>query len=314
MRQKILEIAHCKKCFENNFENALDLIKVQAPLFVTKESGLQDELSGSETPVGFDAYGTRFEVVQSLAKWKRMALKRYDIEDGKGIYTDMKAIRQGEKIDAIHSLFVEQWDWEKAILEKDRNIDYLTKTVDKIYDAIKKTNNDMKMTLGIGLNLKENITFITSQELEDLYPKYKPVQREYLFAKDKKAIFIIGIGHVLKSGQAHDYRSPDYDDWNLNGDLILFDDRYDRHVELSSMGIRVNSKSLLKQLEIRGWQDHLEKPYHQMILNDELPLSIGGGIGQSRLLMYLLRKKHIAEVQASSWPHSVFDPTDDSIL
>lgn len=314
MNQTILEIAHSKKCFERNLENQLNLIKVQAPLFVTNESGLQDELSGVETPVSFNAYNTRFEVVQSLAKWKRMALKRYDIEDGKGIYTDMKAIRQCEEIDATHSLFVEQWDWEKTILKQDRNIAFLKKTVSAIYEAIKQTNADLKMTLGVGVNLVDEISFITSQELEDLYPGLKPNQREYQYAKQKKAIFIIGIGHKLKSGIAHDYRSPDYDDWNLNGDLIVFDDLYDRHLELSSMGIRVDSESLLKQLEIRDWMSHIEKPYHQMILNDELPYSIGGGIGQSRVLMFLLKRRHIAEIQASAWPLSIFNPKDDTIL
>lgn len=315
MKQTILEIAHCKKCFEKHFEEILNLTKVQAPLFVTEESGLQDELSGNEKPVAFNVYNTRFEVVQSLAKWKRMALKRYDIEDGKGIYTDMKAIRQDENIDAIHSLFVEQWDWEKTILYQERNVDYLKKTVRDIYESLKQTNEDMKITLGVGVKLADEVSFITSQELEDLYPEISDSrQREYLYAKDKKAIFIIGIGHKLKSGKAHDYRSPDYDDWNLNGDLIIYDENHDRHLEISSMGIRVDKESLYKQLEIRGWEDHLNKPYHKMIMEEKLPYSIGGGIGQSRVLMLLLNHYHIAEIQASSWPKEFFDSTDENIL
>ena len=300
--ETLILIDEIKKIFEEELEKELDLIKVQSPLFVKTSSGLQDGLSGVEKAVGFTKEGEEFEIVHSLAKWKRDSLGKYGFPMHKGLYTDMKAIRKDETVDSLHSMYVEQWDWEKVISKEDRNIEYLKEIVRRIYSALKKTSDTVFERYGIKeQDLAEDITFITTQELEDMYPELTPKQREYLITKKYGSVFIIGIGDKLESGQRHDLRSPDYDDWKLNGDIFVYDKAIDQAVELSSMGIRVDKESLLEQLKKSDCMDRLILPYHQKILKEELPFSIGGGIGQSRVLMFLLGKRHIAEVQASSW-------------
>lgn len=297
-----------RKFFEGQLESRLSLIKVQSPLFVKSDSGLQDALTGVEKGVSFKKESEKFEIVHSLAKWKRDALGRYDFPMHTGLYTDMKAIRKDEKVDDIHSLFVEQWDWEKVISEEDRTIDYLKETVKIIYKSLRQTAIFIEKKYKLKMvDLPKSLFFITSQELEDMYPSKTPKEREEIIVKEKKCVFIIGIGDMLKSGIPHDLRSPDYDDWSLDGDLIVYDKVIDKAVELSSMGIRVDRKSLMSQLEKSGCLDRMHLPYHQKIEKDELPYTIGGGIGQSRLLMFLLGKKHIAEVQASSWDKKTLD-------
>ncbi len=300
--ETIKKIYDCKKIFESQLETRLGLIKVQSPLFVKISSGLQDDLTGKERGVGFTKEKERFEVVHSLAKWKRESLGKYEFGIHTGLYTDMKAIRKQEKIDCIHSLYVEQWDWEKVILKEDRTIEYLKETVKTIYKAIRQTSIILhKKYHELKIELPKTVFFITSQELEDMYPDKSPEEREQLIGKDKKAVFIIGIGDALKSGKPHDLRSPDYDDWALNGDLLVYDKVIDQTIEISSMGIRVDEKSLKEQLEKSKCTEKAKLPYHQKIIKKELPYTIGGGIGQSRILMLLLKKKHIAEVQSSSW-------------
>lgn len=295
-------IEECKKHFESQLEARLGLAKVQSPIFVKTSTGLQDKLTGIEKAVSFKKGEEKFEVVHSLAKWKRSSLGKYKVPMYEGIYTDMKAIRKDEIVDDIHSLYVEQWDWEKVIDKQDRTIEYLKDTVKSIYKAIRQTAIFMKKKYKyLTLDLPKTIYFITSQELEDMYPDKTPIEREQLIGKEKKAVFIIGIGDKLKSGVVHDKRSPDYDDWKLDGDLLIYDKAIDKTIEISSMGIRVDEKSLKEQLEKAKCMDRLEYPYHQKILKKELPYSIGGGIGQSRILMLILEKQHIAEVQASSW-------------
>lgn len=295
-------IDECKKHFESQLEVRLGLTKVQSPIFVKTSTGLQDKLTGVEKAVSFKKEDEKFEIVHSLAKWKRVSLGKYKIPMHEGIYTDMKAIRKDEVVDDIHSLYVEQWDWEKVIGTEDRTIDYLKDTVKSIYKAIRQTSVFMKKKYHyLTLDLPKTIYFITSQELEDMYPDKIPIEREQLIGKEKKAVFIIGIGDKLKSGVVHDKRSPDYDDWKLDGDLLIYDKAIDKTIEISSMGIRVNEASLKEQLEKSKCMDRLEFPYHQKILKKELPYTIGGGIGQSRILMLILEKEHIAEVQASSW-------------
>ena len=300
--ETLILIDEIKKIFEEELEKELDLIKVQSPLFVKTSSGLQDGLSGVEKAVGFTKEGEEFEIVHSLAKWKRDSLGKYGFPMHKGLYTDMKAIRKDETVDSLHSMYVEQWDWEKVISKEDRDIEYLKEIVRRIYSALKKTSDTVFERYGIKeQDLAEDITFITTQELEDMYKELTPKQREYLITKKYGSVFIIGIGDKLESGQRHDLRSPDYDDWKLNGDIFVYDKVIDQAVELSSMGIRVDKESLLEQLKKSDCMDRLILPYHQKILKEELPFSIGGGIGQSRVLMFLLGKRHIAEVQASSW-------------
>lgn len=300
--ERIAMIDDAKKCLEKQIEKRLNLIKVPCPLFVKTSSGLQDGLTGSEKAVGFKKGNETFEIVHSLAKWKREALYKYGFEVHTGLYTDMKAIRKDEIVDSIHSLYVEQWDWEKVILKEDRTLDYLKETVKKIYESIRKASIIMKKKYSkLTLTLPKSIYFITSQELEDMYPDITPKERERKITKEKGAVFIIGIGDILKSGVKHDLRSPDYDDWKLDGDLLVWDKKIDKEIELSSMGIRVDEKSMLEQLEKSDSMDKIKLPYHQKILNKELPLSIGGGIGVSRVVMLLLEKEHIAEIQASSW-------------
>lgn len=298
----VIMIDEIKKYFESQIEKRLGLIKVQSPLFVKTSSGLQDGLTGVEKAVGFTKGDEEFEIVHSLAKWKREALGKYEFPLYKGLYTDMKAIRKDEEVDEVHSLYVEQWDWEKVIDKSDRTVDYLKDTVRSIYKAIRQTSIYIKQKYRfLSIDLPKSIFFITSQELEDLYPDKTPKEREDLITKEKKAVFIIGIGDKLKSGIPHDLRSPDYDDWSLDGDLLIYDKTLDRAVELSSMGIRVDEDSLFEQLHKSKTMDRISLPYHQKILKRELPYTIGGGIGQSRILMLLLEKSHIAEVQASSW-------------
>lgn len=300
--ETIKAIDEIKKYFERQLEARLSLTKVQSPLFVKSDSGLQDTLTGKELGVSFTKGKEKFEIVHSLAKWKRDALGRYEFPIHTGLYTDMKAIRKDEIVDDIHSLFVEQWDWEKVISEYDRTIDYLKETVRSIYKVVRQTSIFVKQRYKfITVDLPKTIFFITSQDLEDMYPDKTPKEREELIVRDKKAVFIIGIGDKLKSGIPHDLRSPDYDDWSLDGDLLVYDKILDKAIELSSMGIRVDEKSLVSQLEKSDCLDRLELPYHQKIQKCELPYTIGGGIGQSRILMLLLEKSHIALVQASSW-------------
>ena len=304
----VIMIDEVKKYFESQIEKRLGLIKVQSPLFVKTSSGLQDGLTGVEKAVGFTKGDEEFEIVHSLAKWKREALGKYEFPLYKGLYTDMKAIRKDEEVDEVHSLYVEQWDWEKVIDKSDRTVDYLKDTVRSIYKAIRQTSIFIKQKYRfLSLDLPKTIYFITSQELEDLYPDKTPKQREDLITKEKKAVFIIGIGDKLTSGIPHDLRSPDYDDWKLDGDLLIYDKQLDRAVELSSMGIRVDEASLLEQLHKSKKMDRIVLPYHQKILKKALPYTIGGGIGQSRLLMLLLEKSHIAEVQASSWEEKTLE-------
>ena len=300
--ETIKAINEIKKYFEKQLEARLSLTKVQSPLFVKTDSGLQDTLTGVEKGVSFIKNKEKFEIVHSLAKWKRYALGKYEFPIYTGLYTDMKAIRKDEVVDDIHSLFVEQWDWEKVISKDDRTIDYLKETVRSIYKAIRQTSIFvMKKYKFITVYLPKSVYFITSQDLEDMYPDIMPKMREELIVREKKAVFIIGIGDKLKSGIEHDLRSPDYDDWSLNGDLLVYDKILDKAIELSSMGIRVDENSLTKQLEKSNCLNRLELPYHQKIQKCELPYTIGGGIGQSRILMLLLEKSHIAEIQASSW-------------
>ena len=314
--ETIKAIDEVKKYFERQLEARLSLTKVQSPLFVKSDSGLQDDLTGKELGVSFKKGKEKFEIVHSLAKWKRDALGRYEFPMHTGLYTDMKAIRKDEIVDDTHSLFVEQYDWEKVISKEDRTIDYLKETVRSIYKAIRQTSIFVKQRYKfITVDLPKTIFFITSQELEDMYPDKTPKEREELIVRDKKAVFIIGIGDKLKSGIEHDLRSPDYDDWSLDGDLLVFDKTLDKAIELSSMGIRVDEKSLISQLKKSDCLDRLELPYHQKIIKCELPYTIGGGIGQSRILMLLLEKTHIAEIQASSWEEKTLkDLKDKRIL
>ena len=298
----IKAIDEIKRYFEKQLETRLSLVKVECPLFVKTDSGLQDALTGVEKGVSFIKGKEKFEIVHSLAKWKRDALGRYEFPIHTGLYTDMKAIRKDEVVDDVHSLYVEQWDWEKVIDKEDRTIEYLKETVKSIYKALRQTMVYVKKKYRfITIDLPKSIYFITSQELEDMYPEKTPKEREELIVRDKKAVFIIGIGDKLKSGIKHDLRSPDYDDWSLDGDLLVFDKTLDKAIELSSMGIRVDEKSLMSQLEKTDSLDKLELPYHKKIIKKELPYTIGGGIGKSRILMLLLEKSHIAEIQASSW-------------
>ncbi len=293
-----------KRDFQDTLASALNLKRVSAPLFVDPETGLNDDLNGIERPVEFDSKATdkKAQVVQSLAKWKRMALYKYNFRQGKGLYTDMNAIRRDEDLDNLHSIYVDQWDWEKVISSSDRNIDYLKQTVIAIVTAVCHTLDAVKAKFhDINVELKREVCFITAQELEDLYPDLTPKEREYLFVKKNKTVFVIGIGGDLKSGKPHDGRAPDYDDWSLNGDILFYHEALDCVLEVSSMGIRVDSVSLDRQLRLSGCDDRRNREFHKMLLNNELPLTIGGGIGQSRLCMLLLGKAHIGEVQSSVW-------------
>ena len=301
------------KTIKDNFEKFqagnLNLTRVSAPLFVLNDSGLNDNLNGVERPVSFDIKqtGKVAEVVHSLAKWKRFALHYYGFGVDSGLYTDMNAIRRDEVCDEIHSIYVDQWDWERVISEDERNLSYLKEIVGKIYSAIYSTAKIIESMYAIENFLPKQLTFVTSQELEDIYPDLEPSQRENELAKQLGAIFIIGIGDELRSGKRHDNRAPDYDDWALNGDLIVWYPLLNRSIELSSMGIRVNKEAMLYQLEKKNAMDRVNLPFHKALLSDELPLTIGGGIGQSRLCMVLLHKAHIGEVQNSIWPDELVE-------
>lgn len=300
-------IKEIKDFFQSALAYALNLTRVSAPLFVERTSGLNDTLSGKERPVAFDSLeGADLEIVQSLAKWKRLALKRYGFKPHTGLYADMNAIRRDEICDNTHSYYVDQWDWEKIITEDENNEDYLRHVVKKIYNVFIQTDDFITYHYPQYKKfIPTEISFITSQDLLDLYPGLSPVEREDAYAREKGAIFVSQIGHPLSDGQPHDKRSPDYDDWNLNGDLIVYNPVLDRSLELSSMGIRVDAKTLDKQLDLAGANDKRELDYHKMLLNGDLPLTIGGGIGQSRMCMYFMQKAHIGEVQSSVWPEEM---------
>ena len=311
-------ISLLKRLFEDRLGALLNLYRVSAPLFVAEDSGLHDNLNGVERPVSFDILrsDTRAEVVQSLAKWKRLALKRYDFHPGKGLYTDMNAIRRDEdELDNLHSVYVDQWDWEKVIRPEERNVEYLHATVRNIVKAICDTQDTMQaiypqlQTLG---KLSREVTFVTAQELEDRWPDLSPKERENACLRECGTAFIQGIGGALKSGQKHDGRAPDYDDWDLNGDILVWSELLGRAMELSSMGIRVDPASLDRQLKLAGCEERRELPYHKLLLAGELPLTIGGGIGQSRLSMLLLGKAHIGEVQASIWDEETMEICRDA--
>lgn len=303
--QKAIDLM--KRLFADRFGAALNLFRVSAPLFVEGASGLNDNLNGYERPVDFDIArtGTHAQVVQSLAKWKRLALKRYDFYPGKGIYADMNAIRRDEdELDNLHSVYVDQWDWEKIILPENRNIDYLKSTVLDIVGAICDTQDTLRAiypALAAVGKLRREVSFITAQELEDLWPALSPRERENRYVRAHPTSFIMGIGAPLRSGKPHDGRSPDYDDWSLNGDILIWNELLGCAFELSSMGIRVDAETLDRQLRLSGCDDRRGLMYHRMLLEGALPLTIGGGIGQSRMSMLLLGKAHIGEVQASVW-------------
>ena len=298
-------IKKIKDYFQQELAYGLKLRRVSAPLFVDPKTGLNDNLNGVERRVTFtlkDIDEMDVEVVQSLAKWKRMALGKYGVQPGNGIYTDMNALRRDEELDNLHSIYVDQWDWEKVITKDQRNEDYLRETVITIYDGIKNLGDYVnRLYRDVRTEIPNDITFITTQELEDRYPDLTPKEREDKACEEYGAIFLMKIGGALKSGEKHDGRSPDYDDWELNGDIILWNDLLERSFEISSMGIRVDSEAMKRQLEIAGCMERAELPFQKAIINDELPYTIGGGIGQSRLCMYFLRKAHIGEVQSSYW-------------
>ena len=297
-------IKFVKDLFQIELQKSLSLMRVTAPLFVDPRSGLNDNLSGVERPVRFDipSVGLDVEIVQSLAKWKRMALGKYGIKNGNGLYTDMNAIRRDEDLDFIHSIYVDQWDWEKAIDKNDRTFDYLKDTVERIYSVLKIVENKIyEKNKLFNPILPEKITFVSTKELEELYPNNTRKEREDLIAKKYGAVFLYQIGWPLNDNLPHDTRAADYDDWNLNGDILVYYSLYDMALELSSMGIRVDKESLKKQLKYKNEEYKLENDFCKSILNDNIPLSIGGGIGQSRLCMFFLRKAHIGEVQVSVW-------------
>ncbi len=297
-------IDYIKRTFQMNLAIELSLRRVSAPLFVREDSGLNDNLNGVERPVKFDipSVGEYAEVVHSLAKWKRLALKRYDFYVGKGIYTDMNAIRRDEELDNIHSVYVDQWDWEKVIDRSMRNTEYLKLVVNKIVSALVATNNAVRYEFNqLECQITPQVSFITTQELEDMYPDKTPKERENLYVHDHHTTFLMKIGGKLNSGKPHDGRAPDYDDWELNGDILIWNEVLGTAFEISSMGIRVDAESLSRQLKLAGCEERAALPFHKMLLNNELPLTIGGGIGQSRLCMLLMQTAHIGEVQVSVW-------------
>ncbi len=310
-------IGYLKRFFEDKLAAALNLIRVSAPLFVDPKTGLNDDLNGVERAVNFDIKETGKEahIVHSLAKWKRQALQKYGFPVGQGLYTDMNAIRRDEEMDNLHSIYVDQWDWEKVIRKEDRNLAFLKRTVQRIYEAVKVTENKLFVEFPqIVPELPDEIKFIHSEELVQMYPGLGPKERENAIVEKYGAVFIIGIGGVLSDGKAHDGRASDYDDWStpnedgylgLNGDLLVWNNVLGRAFELSSMGIRVDETALRKQLAIKGEEYKAELLFHRQLLAGELPYTIGGGIGQSRLCMYLLRKAHIGEIQSSLWPEEM---------
>ena len=318
-------IALIKTNFQKHLAEALNLSRVSAPLFVASDSGIQDNLNGIERPVAFPIKcmeDKRYEIVQSLAKWKRYALGKYKIPQGEGIYTDMNALRPDEEdlSTGIHSVYVDQWDWEKVMAPAERNLAYLRSVVESIYAAIRKTEALVCSEFSCDPFLPDSIDFVHTEDLQEQYPDKTPREREDLVCREKKAVFIIGIGGTLPDGTIHDGRAPDYDDWTtptgsgkkgLNGDIFVWNPLLERGFELSSMGIRVDSETMVKQLEIRGLTERMEYPWHKMLLDGTLPQSVGGGIGQSRLCMLLLRKRHIGQVQVSVWPDAVVKECED---
>ena len=298
-------IKFVKDNFERVFAETLNLSRVTAPLLVYSTTGLNDDLSGVERAVRFDVkeLGRDAEIVHSLAKWKRTALKKYGFEAGYGLYTDMNAIRRDDKVDNVHSIYVDQWDWERVITREDRTVEFLKSTVRAIVKAISTVNEMAKKEFSfLNLNINEDVKFITAGEAEEMYPDFNDKQREYALTKKYGTVFLMQIGKPLKNGKPHDNRAPDYDDWELNGDILFYNEILDAPFEISSMGIRVDEKSLIAQLKIANAEERLSFDYHKQIVNKELPLTIGGGIGQSRLCMFILQKAHIGEVQVSLWP------------
>ena len=297
-------IAFIKSTFQTNLSNALNLRRVSAPLFVADNSGLNDNLNGVERPVSFDIpdVGLNAEVVHSLAKWKRLALKRYGFHPGKGLYTDMNAIRRDEEVDNLHSVYVDQWDWEKIITREDRNVDYLKSSVQAIVGAVCETCEALDVAFpSLHGKLEREVCFLTTQELEDRWPEKTPKEREDAICREHHTVFLMQIGGKLRSGEKHDGRAPDYDDWALNGDILMWNPVLEKAFEISSMGIRVDEESLARQLKLAGCEERAELPFHKMLLNGKLPLTMGGGIGQSRLCMLMIGTCHIGEVQASLW-------------
>ncbi len=304
LRETEKAIKFAKDRFEFHLADALNLERVSAPMFVTDESGFNDNLNGFERPVEFDIPDTGYnvQVVHSLAKWKRYALYKYGFEHGSGLYTDMNAIRRDEELDNIHSIYVDQWDWERVINREERNPEFLRSVVISIICALKRTEYELNVAFPkLTPRVCEDVFFIDTQSLEDMYPTLTPKERENAICREKKTVFISKIGGVLKSGEKHDGRAPDYDDWELNGDILVWNDVLGCAFEISSMGIRVDKESLLRQLKIAGCEERAELTFHKMLLEGKLPLTIGGGIGQSRLCMLLLGKAHIGEVQSSVW-------------
>ena len=302
-------IKYIRDTFQKELGKEMNLERISAPLFVEKSSGLNDNLSGTERPVQFDVSGIpgeTMEVVHSLAKWKRMALKEYGFAPGEGLYTNMNAIRRDEELDNLHSCYVDQWDWEQVIRKEDRNLETLKETVRQIFKIIKHMQHEVWYKYPeAAKHLPKDIHFITSQELEDRYPDKTPKERENLICREYGCVFLMQIGDKLKSGEPHDGRAPDYDDWQLNGDILFWVEHLQCALEISSMGIRVDEKALEEQLKKAGCEDRRSLPYHRMLLNGELPYTIGGGIGQSRLCMLLLDRAHVGEVQASIWPEEM---------
>ncbi len=311
VRETEVAIKLLKDKFEKELARELNLTRVSAPLFVRPETGLNDNLNGIERAVSFSVKGIceeSVEIVQSLAKWKRMALKRYGFQPGEGLYTDMNAIRRDEDMDNLHSIYVDQWDWEKVITKEQRNEDFLKEIVKGIFNVFKITEDYILSKYPVlKANLPDEIFFITTQELEDMYPELAPKERENMICKEKKAVFVMKIGGVLSSGAKHDGRAPDYDDWNLNGDILFWYPVLNSALELSSMGIRVDEKSLAEQLRISGCEDRKNLVFHRDLLAGQLPYTAGGGIGQSRLCMFFLGKAHVGEVQASVWSDTMIE-------
>ena len=308
LRETQRAIKLTKDLFERNLANALNLERVTAPLIVEKQSGINDDLSGVERKVHFTTkeFECEAEVVQSLAKWKRLALYRYGFDKGEGLYTDMSAIRRDDSVDNLHSIYVDQWDWELVIDKSQRTMEFLKQTVQKIVDAFVQTHDAVvEKYPSIKQRFSREVLFITSQELADKYPELTSKEREHAITKEYKTVFIMQIGDVLKNGEKHDSRSPDYDDWSLNGDLLMWSDPLNCSIELSSMGIRVDRETLISQLEKAGCNDRLGFDYHSKIISDTLPLTIGGGLGQSRICLIMLDKVHIGEVQSSIWPEEM---------
>ncbi|MGM9618378.1 MAG: aspartate--ammonia ligase [Oscillospiraceae bacterium] len=303
-------IEFIKSNFQVNISNALNLRRVSAPLFVDVNSGLNDNLNGYERPVQFDIPDVKMDavVVHSLAKWKRLALKQYGFHPGKGLYTDMNAIRRDEEVDNLHSVYVDQWDWEKVISREERTVDFLKQTVRAIVQAVCETSEAVNVAFpSIRVKLDREVFFITTQELEDMYPDKTPKEREDAICREHHSVFLMQIGKTLRSGIKHDGRAPDYDDWELNGDILMWNPVLERAFEISSMGIRVDEESMARQLKLAGCEERAALPFHKALLEDKMPLTIGGGIGQSRLCMLLLGVCHIGEVQVSLWDRETLD-------